>query len=496
MTHAQKQSDPTLPPTVPPRQILWGWAAPEAWKPFATFALAVEAVERARLDVRSAFLARAALSTPFLREGPEDQAYHYSFSRSADEAAQRCPAIPAELIEARREEERTQAVHEAVRRRLTVTPAYGADVLRKLRFITQQIDDVLSPDEASDVEEAFARPDEFPQTLEFLGLHDDIARAVAGSVTPNRDAWEAALGRWTEACDRKRPVVEADRLATMEVNRQAPPELQGRHRFQDYSAKWMNARALDNDVLLTGAAKARLRDAVVAWDKERSRLLAEKFGGHDDEAWTKLYDDADDAANALLDTAPPSLAELVLQQRIAAERIADGADDSEGGVDNLGWVSFNDESYWTDRPLTTLHRHTLRLAGIDHPILHMEPFSPRGWIKAYESTGLLVSDSSRGLILTVAPTPEADAVASRLRSELAATPWKYWAVHLSAYYRREEGGDPIFDACMGSGHNDNRGGGTRFFGPVQLADLVEFSRSLDGGAPVPHVTRIDNRGLD
>lgn len=474
--------------------ILADWAdRPAEWRPFASWAEARRAWSDARTAWSVAFKAQRGQSTPFIRDEGVPSAIRdaFIFSSSIAEAVAKTPDLPAELIAASEAEEAARDFMEVVRQRAVQTPAHGRDILARVRLITGQIDDVFDPLEPTDAEEAKARPSDFPLALEFYALNDDLVRALPPS-TPDRAAWDAAFARWQAAEAARDPAVAIDRAETEAVNRLAPEGLGGRDRFQDHSSRWMTGEDVDNDVLLTTTDKARLRPVVDAWWKLRGRLLDEKARSFDDDAWQALHDEADAASSALLEAVPPGLPELVIQQRIAAVRQSENADDSPGGFDDLGWVSFNDDSYWTDSPLTTLHRHTLRLAGIDHPILHMPPFAPRAWIKAYEETGQKVGQSRRGLILTM-PT-EGDDPTAAMRAELAETPWKAWAIHLSAHERREGGGDPFLDSHMGAGVNDRRGGDTKFYGTVGLAQLIEFSADPGGGSPLAHPCIIDNRG--
>lgn len=475
------------------REVQSAWVdRPAKWTPFSSWPEGVIRWVEAKQRWSDTFRADRRAFQRYLNDPatPSGHVDCWTFSRSLDEALAKGLPLPDYFVAARRAHEAACDALEVARLRLTQTPASGHAILAKLRLITEQMDDVFDPLEADDVGEAHAGPDMFPQANEFFGLHDDIVRAVA---VPSREQnpWNAAKAEYDAALSRLTPIVAADAAATMAINRQAPIELQARRLFQDFSSRWISENALDDDPLITPAERQRLRPIVSSWSEERSRLLEKKFSGVDNEVWEKLHDDVDEASTVLLETVPPDLAALVEQQRIAAERVSGSDTDWHGGFADLGWVSFKEASYWTDRPATMLHRHLLRLAGVDHPMLHMEPFSPRDWIRAYEEAGGLVSHTLRGLVLTI---PDDDVLTETLRAQLAGTPWRYWAVNLTASARREEGGDPICDNVMGWGPKDRRGGIAPFKGPVLFADVVEFSPPADVGSPQPHVFRIDNRG--
>lgn len=173
---------------------------PARYRPFANFAEALSAYEAARRRCREACRARMALSAPFIASGPSAATIALSFSRTIDEALAKCSDLPADLVAAMREEEQASADYETARLRLTQTPAFGADITKKLEIITRQFDDVLGTEDPQDVRMAYRRPDDFPGTVEFYALHDDILRAVTGGADPVlRRPWDEAHQRYCDA---------------------------------------------------------------------------------------------------------------------------------------------------------------------------------------------------------------------------------------------------------------------------------------------------------
>lgn len=173
---------------------------PARYRPFANFAEALSAYEAARRRCREASRARMDLSALFRQTGSPDAVFALSFSRTTAEALTKCPDIPAGLVAAVREEEQANADYETVRLRLTQTPAFGADITKKLEIITRQFDDVLGTEDLRDVRMAYRRPDDFPGTVEFYALHEDILRAVTGGADPVlRRPWDEAHQRYCDA---------------------------------------------------------------------------------------------------------------------------------------------------------------------------------------------------------------------------------------------------------------------------------------------------------
>lgn len=187
--------------TPAPTSFLPEWKRrPARYRPYANFAEALSAYEAARRRCREASRARMALSAPFLRTGSPDATFALSFSRTIDEALAKCADIPADLVAAKREEQSAEADYQAVRLRLTQTPAFGTDITKKLEIITREFDDVLGTEDLRDVRMAYRSPESFPGTVEFYALHEDILRAVAGGADPVlRRPWDEAHQRYCDA---------------------------------------------------------------------------------------------------------------------------------------------------------------------------------------------------------------------------------------------------------------------------------------------------------
>jgi len=187
--------------TPAPTSFLPEWKRrPARYRPFANFGEALSAYEAARRRCRDASRARMVLSAPFIASGPSAATIALTFSRTIEEALTKCPDIPADLVAAKREEEQASADYETVRLRLTQTPAIGADITKKLEIITRQFDDVLGTEDPRDVRMAYRRPDDFPGTVEFYALHEDILRTVTGGVDPVlRRPWDGAHQRYCDA---------------------------------------------------------------------------------------------------------------------------------------------------------------------------------------------------------------------------------------------------------------------------------------------------------
>lgn len=182
---------------------------PDEWQPYSSFSEAMGAYEASSKRSLAACVARMALSAPFIKGGPTEATIALSFSRSIDEAVSKSPNIPADLVSACREEEAARDAHRVVRQRLTQTPADGADILRKLRFITQEFDDCLSPQDHRD---AYRHPDSFPLSFEFYALHDDVVRNLNlhREKLAERHAWDAVVAEHQAAGVACRAAPEAD----------------------------------------------------------------------------------------------------------------------------------------------------------------------------------------------------------------------------------------------------------------------------------------------
>lgn len=308
--------------------------------------------------------------------------------------------------------------------------------------------------------------------------------------------WQAVLAEFQDAAKCRDEAITSDHQQTAAMNLQGPERLQGRSIFYDFSPKWSNKDDLDRDVLLTEMERQELLPEVMEWDRQRSEALRTKYavgtqGAVDDERFAAIMDRYDTAASALIGATPPSLADLILQQRLIGGRLSEYDTDLENGFDDLGWCCEQRDERWRGRPTIQAFINLVRLAGLDHPLLHLDWFSPMEWVKAFEGAGGMVSSGIRGLHI-VPPKGQAD-VTVVLMDRLYAAPHHFWAVKLYADKRKAEGGDPIFDCWNQFGARDNRVGNSRFFGTVFRCDLVQFVRNSSGGSPNPIITKIDRR---
>lgn len=194
-----------------------------------------------------------------------------------------------------------------------------------------------------------------------------------------------------------------------------------------------------------------------------------------------------EAENRLTNMTPPDVAGAAYKVAVQARE----SDDDKFGFNDLGLVSFLLSTYRERGDLVRTYLDLLRIGGIDHPALQMEPFDSEVWIASYEALGGKVSDLQGNLVIAYAADDGPDSAA--LRAELAATPWKYRAVNLEAQRRKGEGGDPFVDSSGGAGKDDRRGGSTKFYGHIERADHILFSTDSETGLPVPHLEHIDNR---
>jgi hypothetical protein len=119
-------------------------------------------------------------------------------------------------------------------------------------------------------------------------------------------------------------------------------------------------------------------------------------------------------------------------------------DDHKLGFDDFGYVAFAREGYLTDRAPIWAHEDLLRLAGIDHPMLHMEPFSPRQWVQDFEENhGGLAGYRCDGLIVLQSMDGGERWRARHLLGELHDCVWKARAIHFYLAHRWEKGCDPL-----------------------------------------------------
>lgn len=198
---AQTPSNVVALRTPAPTSFLPEWKRrPARYRPFANFTEALSAYEAARRRCREAARERMAAWSRLKTSGPSDARLAISATRTVDEALALCPGIPADYVVAVREEEQANTDYETTRLRLTQTPAFGADITKKLEIITREFDDVLGTEDLRDVRMAYRRPDDFPGTVEFYALHEDILRAVSGAADPVlRKPWDEAHQRYCDA---------------------------------------------------------------------------------------------------------------------------------------------------------------------------------------------------------------------------------------------------------------------------------------------------------
>lgn len=369
---------------------------------------------------------------------------------------------------------------------LKVPVSSAADAATKLETFIQMMGEGCGLDFEDDLHTALDAARADLAALAGRQITDSPGRAVV-------KVWTEALAGYQSAKAARDAAAAVDRAETLAINLKGPEGLRSPGLIQDQGPIWHGAACLQKDVLLTDVARRDLAPKVDAWREQRSALINAIFAGdpNRDTDFADIHDAYDRAANRLLATQPPSPVELVLQQTVYAQRLAEVDDDSSTGLDDLGWCAWKSDDCWLGRPMVEMFRNTVRMAGLDHPALHMEPFSPREWVTAYEEAGGMVSDAHQGLLLI--PDDGDTKELARLRAQLDAAPYRYWAVQLHAEERAGTGGDPIHDSGGEFGANDRRGGGCggqKFYGTVSHCDLVHFVRDPDGGAPMPIIRRI------
>lgn len=304
-----------------------------------------------------------------------------------------------------------------------------------------------------------------------------------------RKSWEAALAAWTDVRAQYDACEQASAMSWRAVAETAPAEIVAPGVAQGLRVRWRTLEELDRDILLSEAEKADLRPLLEEHYARQAEYHKSPDRDADEQLMEDLYDKVADAESALLNTTPPDLAALAFKQHLDGR----SADDDRLGYDDLGYVSYLLGSYRSDREPVILHMDTLRMAGIHHPILDMEPFKPRNWIAAYEAAGGFVSAAPMDELLLFPAAEAMVALTDALQGALEATPWKYRAVQLEAEYRRNEGGDPVFDGLCQTGTEDNRGG--KRAAPLQPYRRVErITFGTKDGVITPLVQSLHRQG--
>jgi hypothetical protein len=142
----------------------------------------------------------------------------------------------------------------------------------------------------------------------------------------------------------------------------------------------------------------------------------------------------DRIARRLFNMPAPDIKALAYKSAVGARH-----EDDLYSFDDLGAVASALDCSVEGERRVNLQRDLLRLAGVDHPILHMPEFSPRAWVKTFEAAGGLVTGKG-GALYIIPSTGEEDDVAHILEE-----PWKARAVYLYCNDRRSYGGCEIFD---------------------------------------------------
>lgn len=337
-------------------------------------------------------------------------------------------------------------------------------------------------------------PAQLPFDTELSAALAALLRDVA-ALTPQSGAegarWREAKDRYEAAHAAYRDVVEADSEAYVSLFDEVPPSLVEPCACYRLHLRWTSVEALKDDVLLSDGEKAEIEPRLSHWlgwlDGRRKvdRGLAE------DDPADALYDAQADAFDELMATAAPDAAALACKHALEAR----DRDDDHLGFDDLGRVAFMRHGGREASFQVQTYIDALRLAGLDAPLLHMEDFSPGFWVRRFERLGGAVCGGAQQLLIVHGPRADRldRAAAAELLAELDATPWKYRALALYAGDRREDGGDPLFDAYGNWGPKDRRGGkraGPEL--PLRRVDRVTFRREKD--AVVPTVQRLERRG--
>lgn len=298
------------------------------------------------------------------------------------------------------------------------------------------------------------------------------------STQTHRRRWEAALSAYLSARSAYDDFEAITRAEYREVLAKAPPAVVEPSLHYGIGLRWRSASDLEEDVLLTQVEKLELRPVVESCKAALESYYNRPTAREEDETSERLYDAVCDAEQRLLQTPAPDLDALIVKKELFHREL----DDDKFGFDDLGRAAADLDSYLAERLRILEFADLLRLAGRDHPILRLEPFSPNDWTQRFETAGGCVSSSSSGLLLV--PAPHGDGcLGGPLLAELEATPWKYRAIDVTADSRRGQGGDPLFSAS-----GDRRPAGAWKYGPtVPLRRVVRVIFTRKGGVPVPVV---------
>jgi hypothetical protein len=227
-----------------------------------------------------------------------------------------------------------------------------------------------------------------------------------------------------------------------------PDEFASRNIHHGRFERWKSLEDLRADILLSDAEKAQLEPVVAkviaetAAAEKAMDAAARQIENDDDEAQQVLYDRLSAAERELLDTPAPHVEALVYKQRIIARE----ADDDKMGFADVGAFSAHLAGYYVDYGRALVYQDSLRLAGMDDPVLHLTPFSPNSWWSAFEGLGGVVTHYRPWEMAILLPEGDRDGRAAAMLAELEAAPWKYRALFLGAEGRRSYGGDPLYDS--------------------------------------------------
>lgn len=317
-------------------------------------------------------------------------------------------------------------------------------------------------------------------------LQADVERVRATSPNPARAVWDAAIARFRKADAAHRAITAENAEHVRSVFEHCPAEIRAPSLHYGLHVRWCRGELVHQDLLLTAEEKERLAPVADAWEARQQDLMAADDPDPRGERGDATYDAHIDAMYDLFKTPAPDIHAITFKAGLEARE----DDDARFGYDDLGRVAYMLDSSWDERNRVLTHLDMLRIAGADHPMLHMADFSPRTWIKAYEALGGRVSCPEPDEVWIIPsgerhPNMHDRRARLALEAELEATPWKYRAVHLQAEARRNSGGDPIFDCSGRYGDADGRGSQKGVpVTPIRAATVVRFVTQDGQIAPV------------